>query len=518
MSSLFPLLRSLLISPLKPAQEDRRGPASIHHVIQDRDRGGFTTPDRQQDHLSFHDTGLRGPQGALIVLEALATNPFASTLTLSHNALGDAGVRQLASRLRFLKKRRTTPIHELNLASNSLTDAALAELCRAWDGLVELYLSNNLITLNSSPSPLLAGLGNLTLLSLTSNPIDCSALSSLLRNPNLSLLQLTTLHLSACSLDLSVAVSLALWLEDRSRSGPLEWLAVNGNNWGTRGCERIVWALARCGGNSSLLRVEMLACDAPRSSEPENQLGADDQDQAELIKLMGFKDSVDREDCRLTIELEGGWKNLLEKCESRNQALRLATRRAALGLISTARPILLSTPAPESALGPVRAKEVFPWDRLPEELKLNIWRWVAILSAFPGLQGSPPRADPSNGPSIELDNTVQFRQSPSTFVDPLISRGTPAEHPPHPFILPDPLTPSQLLSVINYAQDRECLQAEIGLREEAIFSHLLSSKASSSSSVHRQLVDTIRRDADIDRQGRAFILNACGCLRFQGTI
>ncbi|WAR53396.1 hypothetical protein PtB15_2B827 [Puccinia triticina] len=477
MSSLFPLLRSLLISPLKPAQEDRRGPASIHHVIQDRDRGGFTTPDRQQDHLSFHDTGLRGPQGALIVLEALATNPSASTLTLSHNALGDAGVRQLASRLRFLKKRRTTPIHELNLASNSLTDAALAELCRAWDGLVELYLSNNLITLNSSPSPLLAGLGNLTLLSLTSNPIDY-----------------------------------------RSRSGPLEWLAVNGNNWGTRGCERIVWALARCGGNSSLLRVEMLACDAPRPSEPENQLGADDQDQAELIKLMGFKDSVDREDCRLTIELEGGWKNLLEKCESRNQALRLATRRAALGLISTARPILLSTPAPESALGPVRAKEVFPWDRLPEELKLNIWRWVAILSAFPGLQGSPPRADPSNGPSIELDNTVQFRQSPSTFVDPLISRGTPAEHPPHPFILPDPLTPSQLLSVINYAQDRECLQAEIGLREEAIFSHLLSSKASSSSSVHRQLVDTIRRDADIDRQGRAFILNACGCLRFQGTI
>jgi len=258
MSSLFPLLRSLLFAPSHSHQEQRG--ASIQHIIQDRDRGGFTTPDRQQDHLSFHDTGLRGSQGALIVLEALATNPFASKLTLSHNSLGDPGVRQLATRIRFLKSRRTTCIHELNLASNALTDIALADLCRSWDGLAELYLSNNRITLASTPSPFL-GLGNLTLLSLTANPIHSPSLSALLRNPNLAPLHLTTLHLSACSLDLSVAVSLALWLEDKSRSGNLEWLALNGNNWGTPGCDRIVWALARRGGNSNLLRVEMLACD-----------------------------------------------------------------------------------------------------------------------------------------------------------------------------------------------------------------------------------------------------------------
>ncbi|KAA1135437.1 hypothetical protein PGTUg99_025018 [Puccinia graminis f. sp. tritici] len=506
MSSLFPLLRSLLISPLKPTSTTTN---TIQQIIQDRDRGGFTTPDRQQDHLSFHDTGLRGTQGALIVLEALATNPFASRLTLSHNILGDQGVRQLATRLRFLKKRRATPIHELNLASNALTDAALIELCRTSDGLLELYLSNNHISLNCSPSPFLAGLGNLTLLSLTSNPIDCLALSDLLRNPKLALLQLNTLHLSACALDLPVAVSLALWLEDRSRSGTLEWLAVNGNNWGTAGCERIVWALARRGGNSNLLRVEMLACDAPPSeAEP-----TEGRDQMEIVKLMGFRDSNDLEDCHLTVQLEGGWKKLLEKCEARNQALRLATRRAALGLVSTARPILLGTPRPpasaEAETMEASKARVFRWDKLPEELKLHIWRWVAILSAFPGLQSLElPDHHQQQGPSLSAADQVHSRAATAT------SRAAAVD----PFILPDPLTPSQLFSLINYAQDRESLQAEIALREEAIFSHLIGSKSSSSSSVHRQLVDNLRRDADIDRQGRAFILSSCGCLRFQGDI
>ncbi|KAH9471602.1 hypothetical protein Pst134EA_005493 [Puccinia striiformis f. sp. tritici] len=517
MSSLLPFLRQLLISPLKPEPEQEhktRRAAGIHQIIQDRDRGGFTTPDRQQDHLSFHDTGLRGPQGALIVLEALATNPYASKLTLSHNLLGDAGIKQLASRIRFIKKRRTTPIHEVNLASNLLSDLALTELCRSWEGLSELYLSNNQITLTSTPSPLLTGLGNLTLLSLTSNPIDSASLSSLFGNPDLAPIHLTTLHLSACSLDLSVAVSLALWLEDRTRSGYLEWLAVNGNNWGTQGCQRIVWALARRGGNSNLLRLEMLACDTPTpdittSVEAEQEDGQLEIDR--LVKLLGFKNPTDLEDCRMAMENEGGWKRLLEKCETRNQALRLATRRAALGLVSNARHILLSNPcAPTPSItsseqptdGIVQedstrsSKDVFPWNRLPEELKLNIWRWVAILCAFPGLQ-EHHHFESNNGGSSN---------------SPISSS---------PVDLPEPLTIHQLLNLIKYAGDRDSLQIGIALREEAIFNNdLLKSGSASASSltVHRQLVDSLRKENEINRLGQKLILESCDCLRFLGDI
>ncbi|POW08756.1 hypothetical protein PSTT_07279 [Puccinia striiformis] len=472
MSSLLPFLRQLLISPLKPEPEQEhqtRRAAGIHQIIQDRDRG---------DSLHLIDSR-----------------------TISHSTIPVYEGR---------RKRRTTPIHELNLASNLLSDLALTELCRSWEGLSELYLSNNQITLTSTPSPLLTGLGNLTLLSLTSNPIDSASLSSLFGNPNLAPIHLTTLHLSACSLDLSVAVSLALWLEDRTRSGYLEWLAVNGNNWGTQGCQRIVWALARRGGNSNLLRLEMLACDTPTPDittpvEAEQEDGQLETDR--LVKLLGFKNPTDLEDCLMAMENEGGWKRLLEKCETRNQALRLATRRAALGLVSNARHILLSNPcAPiSSSEQPTEnivqedstrsSKDVFPWNRLPEELKLNIWRWVAILCAFPGLQEHQ---------HFESSNDGSSSNSP-------ISSS--------PVDLPEPLTIHQLLNLIKYAGDRDSLQIGIALREEAIFNNdLLKSSGSSSVTVHRQLVDSLRKENEINRLGQKLILESCDCLRFLGDI
>lgn len=567
MSSLFPFLRSLLVSPLKPDLQR----VVIQETIKDRDRGGFTTPNRQQDHLSFHDTGLRGTQGALIVLEALATNPYATKLTLSHNALGDSGVRQLTSRIRFLKNRRTVDIHDLNLASNSLTDSSLIDLCKSWPALTELYLSNNQISLASSPSsfqshptPIL-NLGHLTLLSLTSNPIDCRSISNLLLNPNFVPAELTTLHLSACSLDLSVAVSLALWLEDKSRSGKLEWLAVNGNDWGTPGCERITWALARRGGNSSLLRLEMLACDGPASStaaqaaESSESVQGQQEETRETERMRGFRDLQDLHDCLWTIQVEGGWKSLLEKCETRNQALRLATRRAALGLVSRARHILLGSPGREIK-DEQEAKGVFPWNRLPEELKLHIWRWVSILSAFPGIQdhhhlsvdddrsmklgrSSPhhPNYENDSSPSPAISTTGlnnRFRVADSS--TPSLNQHAPGSLPKEPqerCSLPDPLTPTQLVKVIEYAQDRESLLAEIDQRNHLLFNHQLNQSLSDHPkrhrqfedqelsqhqlipvSLHRRLIDAHRIENELDRLGRSLILKSCGCLRFEGDI
>ncbi|POW18813.1 hypothetical protein PSHT_05394 [Puccinia striiformis] len=140
---------------------------------------------------------------------------------------------------------------------------ALTELRRFWEGLTELYLSDNEITLASTTSHLLP------------TPIH-----------------LTTLHLSACSLNLSVVVTRALWLEDTTRSGYLKWSTVNGNNWGTKGCQRIVWALARRGGNSNLLRLEMLACDTPTldtTIPPREEEVEDGQlEMDRLVKLLGF--------------------------------------------------------------------------------------------------------------------------------------------------------------------------------------------------------------------------------------
>ncbi|KAI7964521.1 hypothetical protein MJO29_002619 [Puccinia striiformis f. sp. tritici] len=129
---------------------------------------------------------------------------------------------------------------------------ALTELRRFWEGLTELYLSDNQITLTSTPSHLLP----------------------------------------TCSPNLSVEVSRALWLQDTTRSGYLKWLAVNGDNWGTKGCQRIVWALARRGGNSNLLRLEMLACDTPTldtTIPPREEEVEDGQLEIDrLVKLLGF--------------------------------------------------------------------------------------------------------------------------------------------------------------------------------------------------------------------------------------
>ncbi|KAI7958752.1 hypothetical protein MJO28_002543 [Puccinia striiformis f. sp. tritici] len=154
---------------------------------------------------------------------------------------------------------------------------ALTELRRFWEGLTELYLSDNQITLTSTPSHLLP---------------NSASLLSLSSHPNLAPIHLTTLHLSACSPNLSVEVSRALWLQDTTRSGYLKWLAVNGDNWGTKGCQRIVWALARRGGNSNLLRLEMLACDTPTldtTIPPREEEVEDGQLEIDrLVKLLGF--------------------------------------------------------------------------------------------------------------------------------------------------------------------------------------------------------------------------------------
>ncbi|KAI8451948.1 hypothetical protein BY996DRAFT_7259560 [Phakopsora pachyrhizi] len=462
----------------------------LQQTIKDSDRGGFTTPERQQDHISYHDAGLRGAKGAFIVLEALATNPFASRLTLSHNFLADDGAKKLSIRSKFANSRRNTRIRELNLASNSISDSGFSDVIIGWNELTDLYLSNNQITLTSSPSPMLS-LGRLGLLSLTSNPIDNRSIALLFRDPRFAPPELKILHLSACRLDSSVAFALATWLEDNSRSASLEWLAVNGNEWGRPGCERIVWALARRNGNKNLLRLEMLSCDSStttdeRSLEFQRTSGGSgdhiiDLDAQELKELRAKVDSA-------------GWKALLEKCETRNQVLRLATRRAAIGLISTARTVLLGSPGP---LSTQRGK--FPWRRLPEEIKELIWRWVAILSAYPTLENQPVGL---KQPSIS-DLT--------SYIYVMGQEGCDDQPGSEPWsTIPEPLTGAQLLEAIRYAQDRDSLQCEILFRVQ--FNYENRPKGLN---LHRPAVEIRRIEDEADRLGKESVLKACGCERFK---
>ncbi|MBW0557623.1 hypothetical protein O181_097338 [Austropuccinia psidii MF-1] len=496
MSSFFPFLR-LLLSPSGSARNDVHH-SIIHQTIKDRDRGGFTTPTRRQSHLSYHDTGLRGAQSALIVLEALATNPFASQLTLSHNALGDAGVRQLASRIRFLKSRRVAQIQELNLASNGLTDVGFSDLLRGWSGLAELFLSNNQIQLQASPSPMLF-LGNLTFLSLTSNPIHCPSIVALFANSSFAPPELNTLHLSACGLDTAVAFALALWLEDTQRSKSLEFLAVNGNNWGIVGCERIAWALGRKNGNRNILRLEMLACAEPTTNS-ENQQFFQVNDPSlvqptveDRALQMGFQNVTELQECRLALDREGGWKSFQEKCETRNQILKLATRRAAIGLVAAARLILLSSPGPS-----VSEPNTFPWNRLPEEIQYQVWRWVALLSAFPGLR----HHSHDLRRQISSDSTSSFACNGLTF-------STSDMKCDQSVLVPDPLTVNQFSRLLDYARNRATLEDQIGLRMQFFLEH---NALSENSSFHRRMVEGQRLVGEADRMDLILILK-CVTLR-----
>ncbi|KAG0148871.1 hypothetical protein CROQUDRAFT_669570 [Cronartium quercuum f. sp. fusiforme G11] len=482
MSSYFlPFLSSLL----RPLSTNTNANQRITHLtIRDQDRGGFTTPERQQDHISYHDTGLRGTSGANIVLRALADNPFAQKLTLSHNFLGDLGCRQLASRA-------NAQIRELNLASNEITDDGLASLLHHWfaprqqgchctsASLTELYLSNNRITLATTPSPLLF-LHHLTVLSLTSNPIESGSLIALFRNPAFAPKALTTLHLSACRLDTPVAFALAGWLEDPTRAGKLEWLAVNGNNWGTLGCERIVWALARPNGNKNLLRVEMLAC--VNSAAPQEIGGSEELDISELEAMDEFGSAEERDQRREVIESEGGWKALLERCGLRNQVFRLATRRAALGIIAAARVVLISSPGPKRT-------GYKGWEKLPDEIQFEIWRWVGLLSAFPGLAQHPLL------PSSPLPSLKNI-------------------HEPRPEI-PEPLTTVQLSHVLAYAADRRTLYEEVLARRKL---ELELEGRLTGASAHRRMVESRRLDDEADRIGQELVLKACQTQRFDGRI
>lgn len=521
MTSIFlPFLRSLLITPSQSTNSDPIYHV-VHQTIRDQDRGGFTTPERQQDHLSYHDTGLRGINGAKILIDSLASNPFAQKLTLSHNHLGDLGLQHLIIRSH-------SKIKELNLASNQITDIGFNTLVQHWlsatknrnqvqedcecsnsMSLNELYLSNNQITLSLKPSPLLY-INHLSVLSLTSNPIHGPSLVSLFRNPSFSPQALKTLHLSACGLDSRVAFALSGWLEDSARSGRLEWLAVNGNNWGVMGCERIVWSLAKPNGNKNLLRVEMLACNLS-SNHSIDQVGVDPtESQAQMLEdlsqMIEFGTDVERAQARTLIDNEGGWKLLMERCELRNQVFRLAARRAALGVISTARVVLLSRALTIKPSHP----HIFPWNKLPEEIQFQVWRWVALLSAFPGLEHHPINFGP-HPPKAGLKNLHQNERSSS---DPTILED--GLNPPSLMGIPDPLTTKQLLKALDYASNRKTLFQEISCRKKLEMDVLR--KSGLGNSCHRKMVEIKRFEVESEKSGQEMVLKACDCQRFEGRI
>lgn len=156
----------------------------------------------------------------------------------------------------------------------------------------------------------------------------------------------------------------------------------------------------------------------------------------------------------------------------------------------------------------------FPWGKLPEELQLQVWRWVALLSAFPGLQHYPttlPVPTAEGGPPapqglkhIHFNDQDTFNGSSND--DPMIHRSAK---------IPDPLTGSQLAHVLAYAESRQTLLEEIASRTKL---ELECGARCAGVTVHRRLVEQRRLETDVDKAGQDLVLKACHCQRFEGCI
>lgn len=361
----------------------------------------------RSDQASWIDAGLKGPKGALEVLQSLTPN--VSELVLSHNSLGDEGVRVLCEGLLDLRRRRNFPgIQEINLstviiifkfvypvwpwlivgaaaASNGITDQGVLYLMKAntstrilihfflfQSGLLyivqylllssgppkslpstlkRLFLSNNNISLSPEgplPSLLAAALSHpdsqLTFLSLISNEgIHLGFLKSC--EPT----SLRTLQIDTCALD--DYRPLAAFIRQRNGGGRLEQLRANGNYFGTKGVRRLARLVAE-GQNTSLTRFELAANSVANSRVQSDNEGGP-----------GVNSARTREDSSGSSEGEGGENPLelddgvdassvfmipgLTKALGRNAVLKEMTQRSGLSLLPYVRILMLAQQPPE---------------------------------------------------------------------------------------------------------------------------------------------------------------------------
>ncbi|KAK4703330.1 hypothetical protein P7C70_g2882, partial [Phenoliferia sp. Uapishka_3] len=406
------------------------------------------SPSHTSTHLELFDSGLKGKEGAVRVLQALERAPGTRSITLSNNGLGDDGCRELCV---GLKRARSHGIGgslvELNLSGNKLSDVSLHLITLHLltssphpPTLTHLYLTANNLTL-SPPLPsylstsLASPLSQLTCLSLTNNPNLGPSLSTFLPlltlSPNSNLSQL---HFSLCGLTPKEAPVIAHWLKDPEGGGTrLQAFCANGNWLDERGLRLIAKSVVD-GYCTGVILLEFLACEDPPEDLEEGE----------------FEEVFERIEKELEGDEQEGWRERLKEALKRNEKVLRETREAALGLLSPARVLFGGNPREKEVdVGELRRviegmgntdsssfestplEPTFPFLRLPIELQIHVLRH--LLPSSLSASSYPPRSSSSS---------------------------TPFQPPQHP-IPRSPLTESQFLSLLSHAASQQTLTTEV---------------------------------------------------------
>ncbi|GAA5919903.1 hypothetical protein JCM6882_004743 [Rhodosporidiobolus microsporus] len=430
--------------------------------------------------LDFFDHDIVGPEGAVTVLRAIEKSPGVTDVVLSHNQLGDDGLRELLVGLKRLRSRDIgAHLEELNLSDCSLSDVSLHLLALHLlqpsphpPSVKALYLNHNNFSLGSRSSltslpeflgsTLSSPTCSLQSLALTSNrAIGPSGLQPLLSSLRLSAgpSRLAELRLSVTSLTPECAEPLARWLEDSEGGARLQVLGLNACALGQAGVRRIARAVIS-GKAYSLLHLECLA----------NEEG-DDEQWSEVNAALSAQED----------EAEGSeWKEQLEVAKRRNKKVFEETRLAALGLVAKTR-ILLGGNAQE---GDSTLPETFPFLRLPIELQVHILRCSLLLNPSRQAHLFPPISSSPEAP--HLTNAI----------------------------LSSPLTESQFLRIVAHCASRSTLETERRIAS--------AHAAGQAPSLNQQREAPLRGDGAGEKPSRNpgdgwedWVLRTTGCDRFE---
>jgi len=332
--------------------------------------------------LNLSDAGLISFEGALHIIEALSVRKLVTTITLSHNTLGDDGCAALFQHLCSIQGRRYA-ISEINLIHNKIGDrglAAIAEYLRNNTTLRELYLQYN--SFSGDPEAtvsfaLAMNSASLRTLAISTNIGNGDSLITHILD-NLNSPTLVDLMFSMTGVTYASTASIQSFLTDPNRCY-LRSLRASANKLGIRGVEEIVSAVERH--NWMLSKIDLFA----------NWIN--DGDDAD----MGVNEGVPTaQRLRMWKTLEDRLKNVV----TRNDLARRQTEREALALLRYSRAVLLHSTTVSSPARDVPTPSV-PIPDLPMELRLHILSSFApSLSTAQRIRVFNYASDPSTLPQL----------------------------------------------------------------------------------------------------------------------
>ncbi|GAA6027389.1 hypothetical protein JCM8097_007820 [Rhodosporidiobolus ruineniae] len=437
--------------------------------------------------LDFFDHDLYGPDGAVQVLRAVEKSPGVTDVALSHNHLGDDGLRELVVGLKRLRSRDIgAHLEELNLSDCNLSDVSLHLLALHIlqpsphpPSVKALYLNNNNLSLGtqSSLTSIPEFLGqtlsspscSLRSLALTTNPnIGAAGLIALLSSLKLATgpSHLAEIRLSVTDLTPACADPLARWLEDPAGGSRLQVLSINACGLGEAGVRRVARAVIS-GKASSLLHLECHANEEGEDVERWSEVNA------ALVAQEEGEDWID-------------WRERLEEAKKRNQQVYKETRRAALALVAKGRILLGGEPRE----GDVADGDTFPFLRLPIELQVHVLRCSLLL-------------DPSSSAHL---------YPPVSSSPPSPSSASPDHH-----ILSSPLTESQFLRIISHCASSATLKIEERLAA-AHAAGVAPSLNSQGGTAAGAAAGQQRAERDPTQGWEEWFLRQTGCDRFERAV